>query len=157
MTKAQNQKYREIFRWLADPFVGRFSSACLTSIIRTYYRWKVVTSPDVSYNMNVMGIWTYAEIAIGIIISCTPVLPIFCKKFGSKVSGPISFRSRWSRSGGVMQKIPQLAEIVREPRSPPPIRRRSGGRRDTQMMPSNDPYISPNRLEANEYIGTGCN
>ena len=67
-----------------------FRSACVTSILRTYYTFKVVQSPDVSYNITIMGLWTWAEITTGIIISCLPVLPKFFRHFGPIVYRTIS-------------------------------------------------------------------
>ena len=55
-------------------------SACVTSVLRTYYTWKVVTEPDVSYNIVVMGLWTLAEVATGVIVSCLPVF-LSCPDF----------------------------------------------------------------------------
>ena len=70
--------------------------ACITSIIRTYYTWKVVKSSDFSYNIIVMGIWTYAELTIGIIVSCLPVLPRFFNHIGPKIYEILVFGS-WSK------------------------------------------------------------
>ena len=62
----------------------------MASILRTHYNLKLYYSEDVSYNLGKMGLWTYAEIAIGIIVSCLPVLPRFFQHFGPKI--------RWSQS-----------------------------------------------------------
>jgi len=56
----------------------------VASILRTNYNLKLYKSEDVSYNLGIMGLWTYAEIAIGIIVSCLPVLPKFFQHFGPK-------------------------------------------------------------------------
>lgn len=71
--------------------------ACITSILRTYYTWRIVQSPDVSYNIVPMGMWTYAEISIGIVISCLPVIPKFFQHIGPKVYSALTLRSK---SGG---------------------------------------------------------
>lgn len=67
--------------------------ACVTSILRTYYTWKIVRSPDITYNMIIMGLWAYAEITIGIIVSCLPVFPKFFKHVGPKIYGTFSLGS----------------------------------------------------------------
>ncbi|MCJ1262840.1 hypothetical protein MMC22_002710 [Lobaria immixta] len=51
--------------------------ACVTSIIRLYYAVRALESSDITYNIAMMGLWTHAEVAVGIICSCLPVLPIF--------------------------------------------------------------------------------
>ena len=69
--------------------------ACVTSIMRTYYTWRAVKSPDITYNLCIMGLWSYAEISIGIIVSCLPVLPRFFKNFGPRIYESFSLQS-WS-------------------------------------------------------------
>ena len=66
----------------------------MTSILRTYYAWEIVQSRDISYNVCKMGFWTFAEIAIGIIVSCMPVLPKFFRHFGPKLYGAIISKSK---------------------------------------------------------------
>ena len=44
-----------------------------------------------------MGMWTYAELSIGIVISCLPVIPKFFQHIGPKVSSALTIRSK---SGG---------------------------------------------------------
>lgn len=61
--------------------------------MRTYYTWELALSPDVTHNLALMGLWTYAEIAIGIIISCTPIFPRFYQEFGPKIYAVLSFGS----------------------------------------------------------------
>ncbi|MCJ1449718.1 hypothetical protein MMC28_000046 [Mycoblastus sanguinarius] len=74
--------------------------ACLTSILRTYYTWRVVESPDISYNIIIMGIWAYVEVTIGIIISCLPILPRFVQHFGPRIHGRFFRKSKsWSSFG----------------------------------------------------------
>lgn len=69
-------------------------SACITSILRTYYTWKIAQSPDISYNVVRMGLWTSAEFTTGIIISCFPVIPKFFQHIGPKVSSALILRSK---------------------------------------------------------------
>ena len=61
------------------------SSACVTSIARVYYSWKFRGSPDISYNVTGLGLWTWAEIATGLIVSCLPVLPKFFQHISPKL------------------------------------------------------------------------
>ncbi len=62
--------------------------------MRTYYTGKLITSPDLSYNLIAMGLWTNAEIGVGIIVSCLPMLPRFCKHVSPKVKDSLSFRCK---------------------------------------------------------------
>lgn len=72
-------------------------SACLTSILRTYYTSRIAESPDVSRNVIIMGLWTWAEITTGIVVSCLPVIPKFFQHFGPKFFRALS--SFGSKSG----------------------------------------------------------
>lgn len=69
---------------------SRVSSACITSIIRTYYTWKIIHSQDVTYDMCRMCLWNSAEISIGIIVCCLPVSPRFFQFIGPKIYGTFS-------------------------------------------------------------------
>lgn len=66
----------------------------MTSIVRTYYTFRVVQLPDISFNLAVMGLCASTELAIGTIISCLPVLPRFFQRFGPKVCRIFSFTSK---------------------------------------------------------------
>ena len=70
------------------------NSACVTSILRTYYTWKVDSQPDVSYNIVKMGLWTLAEVAAGVIVCCLPVLPRFFQDIGPKIHRAFSTNSK---------------------------------------------------------------
>ncbi|CAD6593760.1 MAG: hypothetical protein ASARMPRED_007916 [Alectoria sarmentosa] len=74
--------------------------ACITSILRTYYTWKIVQSPDITYNMVRMGMWTYAELSTGIVISCLPVIPKFFQHVGPKISSVFTMRSKYTKNSG---------------------------------------------------------
>ena len=76
------------------------NSACVTSVLRTYYTWKVGSQPDVSYNIAKMGLWTLAEVAIGVIVSCLPVLPRFVRDVGPKLRRAFSIRTKPSLNLG---------------------------------------------------------
>lgn len=64
-------------------------SACVTSIVRLYYAVRALETGDITYNIAMMGLWTHAEIAVGIICSCLPVLPIFFQTIWPKISSRI--------------------------------------------------------------------
>ena len=76
-------------------------SACISSILRTYYTWKITESPDISYNMVLMGLWTAAELATGFIISCLPVIPKFFQHMWPKVSRTLSVMSKPRKDSGI--------------------------------------------------------
>ena len=58
----------------------------MTSVVRTYYSYQVPKSLDKTYNLELMGLWGWAELAIGIIVGCLPVTPKFFQHVGPKVS-----------------------------------------------------------------------
>ncbi|KAI4213374.1 MAG: hypothetical protein LQ349_009283, partial [Xanthoria aureola] len=64
--------------------------ACITSIVRTYYTSESEIG-DVSYKLIIMGLWTWAELTAGILVSCLPVVPRFFQHIGPKVYA--SFKS----------------------------------------------------------------
>lgn len=63
---------------------SRIYSACLTSIIRTYYIWRIAESPDQSYFFAPFGQWSGVELSAGIIVGCFPVFPKFFQHVGPK-------------------------------------------------------------------------
>lgn len=83
-----------------------FHSACATSIVRTYYSFKIVQSPDVSYNTVIMGLWTWAEVTSGMVISCLPVMPKFFQHFGAKTY--LSFSSKFKSSSQLKPESPDM-------------------------------------------------
>ena len=58
-------------------------------------------SPDTSYNVVPMGLWTFAELAIGFIISCLPVIPKFFQHISPKVSRALSVLSKSTKDSGI--------------------------------------------------------
>lgn len=62
--------------------------------MRTYYTWQLSHSPDKSYLMAVCGLWTDAELSVGFIVGCFPVMPKFFQHVRPKVYEAFSFRSR---------------------------------------------------------------
>ena len=85
-------KIPDFIKHLAD----EFRSACISSTLRTYYTWKIVTSPDVTYHMVQMGLWTYAELATGVIVSCLPVIPKFFQHVGPRILATIFSQGKHS-------------------------------------------------------------
>lgn len=99
--------------------------ACVTSVARTHYTFKVMNSLDASYEVMFMGLWTWAEITTGIIISCLPVTPKFFRYAGPKVRHmfPVSTRSRFRA-----HQPPESVSIKNEPEVYVHIERRPDGR-----------------------------
>ena len=61
-------------------------SACVASILRTYYTWRTVGTPDVSWEILPVGLWSWAELSIGIIVGCLPTLPKFFQHIRTKLN-----------------------------------------------------------------------
>ena len=89
------------------------NSACVTSILRSYYTWRTVESLDTSWELLPMGLWTWAELSIGIIVVCLPVFPKFFNHIGTKVhrgtsgSGP----ARESSAAAKSPKVDLLSRV----------------------------------------------
>ena len=66
----------------------------MTSIVRTYYSYQVPKSSDRTYKLELMGLWGWAELTIGIIVGCLPVLPKFLHHIGATASRTFSFTSK---------------------------------------------------------------
>ena len=84
-----------------------YPSACISSILRTYYTWKMVGSPDMSYNIIFVVLWTFAELATGFIISCLPVIPKFFQHVYPKVSRALGGISKSKKDSEI-----ELARVV---------------------------------------------
>ena len=74
--------------------------ACLTSIMRTYYTWQFVDSSDKSHEFGRFGLWSAAELAVGIITGCLPVMPKFIQHIGSKFHTMFSTQSMPASNSG---------------------------------------------------------
>ena len=61
------------------------NSACIASILRTYYTWQTVEARDTSWELLPMGYWTWTELSIGIIVGCLPTMPKFFQHIGPKI------------------------------------------------------------------------
>lgn len=104
--------------------------------MRTYYTWELGLSQDVTYNLGLMGLWTYAEISIGIVISCTPIFPRFYQEFGPKIYAVLSFGSMPS----------ETTQSGRETFKPDSI-----GRKDQNSLQLKDAFGSDIQSEGNYY------
>ncbi|KAL8792454.1 MAG: hypothetical protein Q9195_004910 [Heterodermia aff. obscurata] len=69
---------------------------CITSILRLYYSVRLAQSGDISYNLALMGFWTYAELSVGILCACLPVSPRFFQTVGPKLTSSASSLG-WSK------------------------------------------------------------
>lgn len=65
--------------------------------MRIVYTYRIVhneAESDVSYNIAWMALWTYAEIALGMIVACTLSLPRLVQAKGGKLSSMFSSLTR---------------------------------------------------------------
>ena len=53
--------------------------------MRTYSTWRIVESPDKIYELGRFGLWCTAELAVGIITGCLPVMPKLFQHVGPKL------------------------------------------------------------------------
>lgn len=89
------------------------NSACMTPILRTYYTWRTVEMLDTSWELFLMGLWTWAELSIGLIVGCLPAIPKLFQHIGPKISrGSSGTRSgRESSAATNMPKADVLARV----------------------------------------------
>lgn len=66
----------------------------MVSIVRAYYTWVVDNGTDKSYGLGIENICAAAELAIGIIVGCLPIMPKFLQHASVKLSKAFSFASR---------------------------------------------------------------
>lgn len=64
----------------------RCHSVCITSILRLYYTIRLAQTGDVTYNLAFMGLWTYAELSMGVVCACLPATPRFFKEVRERLS-----------------------------------------------------------------------
>ena len=70
------------------------------SIVRTYYTWQLAVSPDRSYLLAAHGLCSDAELSVGVLIGCFPIMPKFFQHIGPKLSEALSFRSKTTSNNG---------------------------------------------------------
>lgn len=92
------------------------NSACVTSVLRTYYTWRVVESHDINWDLLPMGLWTWAELSIGIIVGCLPTLPKFIQHIGTRYRLKLS-RSDTGRATSAVA-LPSKANVLARVRRP---------------------------------------
>jgi hypothetical protein len=66
------------------------SRACIASGMRAYYTMGILKgglTADISYDSVLTGVWSIAEIALGLIVACTFSLPKLIKVKGGGVRG----------------------------------------------------------------------
>ena len=121
------------------------SSACVTSILRSYYTWQTVESHDTSWELIPMGLWTWAEVSTGIIVGCLPTMPKFFQHIGSKVHRSTSENKDGLKSSAATN-APRLNVIARAKR---PFAKYGVG--STVFDGWNDSHTSPDQSH-NEYV-----
>lgn len=57
--------------------------ACVSSLIRVHYTFKLVNTHDVNYYVSVLGLWTLPEITSAFLAICLPLAPKFFTSFRS--------------------------------------------------------------------------
>ena len=99
------------------PLLTSTFRACIASIFRTYYSFRIVQEPDITFNIIVMGIGAIVEPTIGVVVCCLPVLPRFFQHLGPKflrtfswhsASGPGTRTSHWRRLTGSASRLKPL-------------------------------------------------
>ena len=68
--------------------------------MRSYYTWRFVESSDKSYYFGTFGLWSSAELPVGIITGCLPVMPAFFQHAGPKIYGVFSTQSTSATHSG---------------------------------------------------------
>lgn len=61
--------------------------------MRVFHTWRIVKdekNADISYNMIAMGLWSYAEVSLGMIIACALSLPTLMQARGWNMSSIIA-------------------------------------------------------------------
>ena len=85
-----------IYAWYPLAVADALLRACIASIFRTVYGFKLAQGPDVSFNVVVLALGGLTELAIGIVVACLPVLPRFFQHHKSIISTKLPSHS-WSR------------------------------------------------------------
>ena len=129
--------------------------ACIISVIRTYYIWTVLNRLDVSNDLIGLSLLSYAEVAIGVIVSCAPTLPRFFQHVRPKVLRIFSQSTRVSSSPDY--RTERLAPRSSATRHPPESDRiQLCASKDTEVEPNNNSlsvsYGERPRYNSNEDI-----
>lgn len=115
--------------------------------MRTYYSFQVPKTTDKTYNLELMGLWGWAELTTGIIVGSLPVMPRFVQHVRPKFLKTFSFR--WNHEVSPAPAMQALDEIPKA-KMIPNIQRtfaKYGGSNISE--PLNDPYSPQARLHGN--------
>ena len=85
----------------------------MASILRTYYTWQLTASGDIAWELIPMGLWTWTEISVGIIVGCLPALPKFFHHIGPKIYRSSSGRGL-GRESSIANSAPKGNVLIRE-------------------------------------------
>ncbi len=131
----------------------------MTSILRLYYFGQLYQLRDTSYNVGRTDLWSLAEIGIGIIVSCMPVLPRFFRHFSPKIYATFASQSKpkpgssssprqaGSRSPVVIEKPRDSAESSKK------LFTKGSGRRETGTLEIWNEAYHPSTVEVEgEYV-----
>ena len=72
----------------------------MASALRTYYTWAVHRDTDKSYSLVSLNICAAAELAIGIMVGCLPIMPKFLQYASVKVAKALPFTSKPTSKSG---------------------------------------------------------
>lgn len=86
--------YLKIFYLVIELLLITIKRACVSSLIRVYYTFKLVHTHDVNYYVAILGLWTLPEITSVFLAICLPLAPKF---FSSIKFRPSHFCSSHSR------------------------------------------------------------
>ncbi|KAL8832272.1 MAG: hypothetical protein Q9191_000371 [Dirinaria sp. TL-2023a] len=118
---------------------------CASSILRTYYTWKLFESRDLSYYMVQMGLWAYAELATGVIISCLPIIPRFFQELRPKIKMAFQLPGECETSPEkILKSHKALEKITASLKSKLPYSKRESI--SSSVEPSNEPPNQDARL-----------
>lgn len=86
-------------------------------MLRLFLSIRLKNSGDVTYNIALMGFWTYAELSTGIVCGCLPILPKFFNLLGQKMSatslGALLRSSKFSRSSQSTSEADEAARVFK--------------------------------------------
>ena len=89
----------------------------MTSIVRTYYTWKLVESSDESYLLVPIGLWSLAELSAGIVVGCFTVMPKFFQHVGPRAYRIFTLESGIKNRSGYGQSaraaIPRTSAFIK--------------------------------------------
>ena len=117
----------------------------MTSVLRTYYTWRAIESHDINWQLLPMGLWTWAEISIGIIVGCLPTLPKFVQHIGTRYH--LKFSGSGTGRAPSVVALPPKANVFARVRRP--FGKYGVGQSITDLW--NDPDVPPSQ-HREEYL-----